>query len=182
MFEKNEKDFSIYDYNKEKDFNGKSRLFSLHVGTWSNSNLTIPDLMFYLTLSPTANKDIFLEELKIYKKLINVETIKESIKEIKRDGINYNSVLGDYGFNNLYDLLNGEDNGETENVLSISKYKKFLGEYNTKIIKILKSSTDIITLYHDLQQLKKEIKEDIYDNVERFLEWIPSQAKRKPNK
>jgi hypothetical protein len=170
MFEKNEKDFIIYDNHDKTDYNGKSRLFSLCIGTWSNSNLTIPDLMFYLTLSNKEKEKSFLEELKLYKKLITPKTIKESIKEIKTDGINYNSILGDYGFNNLYDLLNGEDNGETENVLSVKKYKEFLKQYNKKMIKILKSSSNIIILYHDLQQLKKEIKEDIYDNIEGFLE------------
>jgi hypothetical protein len=170
MFEKNEKDFTIYDNHDKTDYNGKSRLFSLHIGTWNNSCLTIPDLMFYLTLSDKIKEKSFLEELKLYKNLINVKTIKKSIKEIKTDGINYNSVLGDYGFENLYDLLNGEENGEINNVLSVKKYKDFLKQYNKQMIKILNSSTDIIVLYHEFQQLKSEIKSDIYDNIERFLE------------
>jgi len=171
MFERNERDFSIY-YNE--DLNN----FSISVGTWNNSNQSFCDVIFYLTLNEDIIKDKtnFFKELNKYNDLF-IDNKENIIKDIKENKLNtLNSVLNEYQINDILNEFeyNEREEGhlkEEENYnFDYAKCEKYIEEnYINEIIETINKAQNIKELYEELQKIKTEIKEDIYNN---FFDYV----------
>jgi hypothetical protein len=171
MYEKDETDFSI-------DYDEKRKNFSLWVGTWHNSNQNLSDVIFYLSLNRLIeNKENFYKKLNEFNHLF-INNKNDIIKDIETNGLNLlNSCINEYELNDYLNEL--EYNEKKEKYLTENQYYEIdyikldliiEKEYKKDIIKIIKNSENIITLYNDLQELKETIKNNTYENIFDYIE------------
>jgi hypothetical protein len=159
MFEKNERDFSIF-YDNDRN------TFSLHIGTWYHGDLSISDVLMFLNM-PNAPNEIklnFENELMKYNNLIENKT--ELIKDIENNGLNPYSIMNiddlDDDINNLYNEEEPESNWLC---LDNDKAIEFIDSYKYEVIEIINNNDNIIDMYYSLNEFKETIKNDIQDNL-----------------
>lgn len=170
MFEKNEKDFWLI------DFIHKNQLtFDIRIGCFYNSWLGLYDCMFYLYLEKSyENYDSFVEYLNKEYNDMFLKYKKETIKNVKEFGVNYNSLInvnefsefaiehaesGDFGEDIKYEYSFNEE--------ELSKHIDL--EYSDEVAEITQNSNNIVEYYEALCELKNKIKENLYENSYDFL-------------
>ena len=165
MFERDEADFEIMHDEKRKNF-------SLYVGTWSNSQQSFADVMFYLSLSDGSNRPLFYERLKEFNGLF-IDNKDEIIADIEANGLNImNSVLNEHDINMYLDEFSNDE--QKEGYLKTNEQYIFNFEqadlkleklYKKEIIEMLEDSNDIVEAYNGMQEIKDSIKQGTFDNI-----------------
>ena len=166
MYAINETDYEIF-YDKNRND------FSVYIGTFSNTNQSFIDVIFYLSLNEQIIKDKteFFKHLNTFNDLF-INNKENIIKDIKKNKLNtINSVLNSY---EIEEFLNEHEyNEKQEGYLKEEEYYYFDYEkcdkyientYLNEIIRTTEQAKNIKELYEKLQEIKQEIKQDVYNN------------------